>query len=145
MPERLTGLMTGQKHGLKDSYALSQFSRDLCIATLINQAGPLEEPANCLQAFHCSCHRNYSRSIDACVDAGVRLKRGLLMCRHHTVAPKAAFPLLTQKQLATRTVLEVLCGAWKRQPYSNWQKLCVQVGDLVPNELTAEDEGYISP
>ena len=67
------------------------------------------------------------------------------MCRHHSVAPKAAFPLLTQKQLAGRCVLEVHCGSWKKHQYSNWQRLCVQTGELISNELDVGDEGYTSP
>lgn len=75
--------------------------------------------------------------------AGVRLKRYLLMCRHHSVAPKAAFPLPTQKELADRTILEVQCGNWKKYSYSDWQRACVASRDLVSNELKAGDEGYV--
>lgn len=76
---------------------------------------------------------------------GARLKRALLMCRHHSVAPKAAFPIPSQKQLASRTVLAVQSGEWKKYSYSEWQRMCVLTGDLVSNELSDGDQGYLPP
>lgn len=67
------------------------------------------------------------------------------MCLQQSVAPKAALPILTQKQLENRTMLAIQCGKWKKYHFPEWQAQCLREGRLVSNEVTPEDEGYISP
>lgn len=75
----------------------------------------------------------------------MRLKRGMMMHPPHCVAPKAAFPLPTHKQLENRTLLAVQCGEWKKYHHHEWQARCVIADDMVSNELTPDDEGYVAP
>ena len=77
--------------------------------------------------------------------AGLRLKRGIVMCPFHNVAPVAAFPLPSQKQLEKQTLLAVQCGRWKKYSYFDWQNRCLQADQIIPNELEPGDEGYTSP
>ena len=77
--------------------------------------------------------------------AGLRLKRGLAMCKQQGQLPRAAYPILTQKQLASRTFLEVQCGRWKKYSTRDWQTRCVLADELISNALDNKDDGYISP
>ena len=83
--------------------------------------------------------------IKQAVATGLRLKRGLAMCKTQGVLPKAAYPILTQKQLATRSFLEVQCGRWRKFSTRDWQTRCLLADEIVSNALESADDGYISP